>query len=293
MTFNTDIDLGSVLMSKQLVTESQLQICLKKQHLEGGYLSQHLIECGFLKDADLTTCLTCQYGYCYIPLDSYSISEAAIGAIPPKFLRDYCVIPIEKSDKLLTVVMADPLNKGVVDVLRQMSGCEIIVFVSSRQEIQNALKRYYALHISQVNLDRFQDDSVLRDDVKANSYIHSGSYSGPSRRRYCRSKIGLDAEYYLYPYSVKTKIKNISMNGICFETYLPLAQGSQLALNIKLNDQEPAYAIETVVEVARCVTMNRNNDDSLSLYEFGGFFNFVSEENQYLLAELIKNPPRG
>ena len=287
----TEVDLGAVLLEKKLITESQLEACVQQQRLKGGYLSQHLIDRGYIKDSDLTTCLTCQYGYCYLPLDAYAVAENVLNIIPLDFLRSYCVVPIEKTEKLLTVVMADPTNKGVVDALRQLSGCEIIVFVSCRQEIQNALGRYYSTQLLNIDLDRYSNDPSLRDEAL---YIHSNSYSGPNRRRYIRRPLDLNAEYFLYPYAVKTKTRNISMSGVSFDTYLPLAKGAQLALSIHLEGHGDIQTIITVVEIARCESRNRRteaiDDDSLALYDVGGFFNFISEKDQGALAAALRNP---
>lgn len=285
---NLDIDLGSLLLEKKVITQSQLNECLQKQKIKGGYLSQHLIDAGYIKDADLTTCLTCQYGYCYLPLESYAVSEETLKTIPQKFAVDFCVFPIEKNDKLLSIVMADPLNRGVLEILRQITHCEIIVFISTRQEIKKAIEKNYHVEFREFELDRYANDSVLRDNMQS-TFVANGLYTGPSRRRYKRLYTDLIAEYYSYPNVIKTKITNISMSGILFEANGSIPNGTQVTMNIHLEQNK---FITGVVEICRCESKNLIDvifgTNKNSFYEIGGYFDFMPEENQQILAQFLK-----
>ncbi|MFH0876613.1 MAG: PilZ domain-containing protein [Candidatus Omnitrophota bacterium] len=284
---NIDIDLGSLLLEKKSITQTQLNECVQKQHIKGGFLSDHLIDCGYVQDAEIATCLTCNYGYCYIPLSSYQITDEALAAVPAKFACEFSVLPIEKHDKLLSVVMADPLNKGVLEILRQITHCEIIVFVSTRHEIHQAIEHYYHCVIQSFDLDRFANDPILRDNLSTHP-VANGLYTGPSRRRYKRLFTDLPAEYFCYPAVVKTKVTNISMSGVLFEANSAIPHGYQLTMNIHLNQNN---FITGVIEVCRCDSKNLIDVvfgiNKNSFYEVGGFFDFMPDENQEVLARYL------
>jgi hypothetical protein len=287
---NTDIDIGSMLLEKKLINKVQLQECLDQQKIKGGYLSQHLVEAGYIKDTDFTTCLTCQYGYCYLPLKSYSIEDAAINAIPPEYAYNYCVIPIEKTDKILTVVMADPLNKGVIEMLRRVSHCEIVIFISSRSEVKQTIEKCYGKPFVNFELVKFKDDRILRD-IFYKQEISTNCYQGPNRRMYRRLYCELDLEYYAYPHTIKTKVLNISMGGLLFESNVAIPKGMQMTVNIALGNN---MFVAGIIEVSRCESIRMTNtvfgDDSPTFYfyEVGAFFNFLTEENQNRLADFLK-----
>lgn len=287
---SVDMELGSMLMSKKIISHEHLKIALAEQKIKGGYLSQRLLELGYVKDTDLATCLTCQYGFCYLPLNSYDISEATLEIISPQFACEYCVVPIEINDKFLTVTMSDPLNKGVIEILRQISHCEIVVFVSTHGEIKQAIEKYYKIPYKSFELDKFSQDSGLRDNL-SQSCISNGLYSGPNRRRYKRLHYRISGEYYLYPNIIKTKILNVSMSGILFEANTHLPKGAQIAINLHLDRYR---FITAVVEVTRCESKNmidviyENGNGNHHVYEVGAFFNFLSEENQHMLADFMK-----
>lgn len=290
---NIDADLGIVLLEKKLITQKQLQECMGIHKMKGGYLSQHLIEAGYLKDADLTTCLTCQYGYCYLPLRSYSINETALTSIPKKYVYDYCALPIEKNDKLLTVVMADPLNKGVLEMLRRVSRCEIVVFVSTRADIRAAIEKYYGAPHKDFELNKYCQDNILRDDLVCKE-ISNGIYVGPNRRRYRRLSEEMVMEYFAYPQAVRTKALNISLSGILFGSNTFIPRGSQMAVNIHITDQSFVTGVMEVVRFHPKKNIPSAPGSGTSYaYEVGAYFTFLSEGNQDMLADFLKRRLRG
>ncbi|HQP92065.1 MAG TPA: hypothetical protein PLU24_05260 [Candidatus Omnitrophota bacterium] len=285
-----DIDLGTMLLEKKLVTRENLKECQDILKIKGGYLSQHLIESGYIKDSDLTTCLTCQYGYCYLPLKSYAIDENALQSIPKRYAQDYCVIPIEKNDKLLTVVMADPLNKGILESLRLVTSCEIIVFISTRTDIKEHIEKYYGGPYPDFKLDKFNEDAILRDNLVSKE-VSNGFYVGPNRRRYRRLYQEKELQFYSYPQVTRTKALNISMSGLLFGSNTFIPRGAQLAVSLDLGNHRQ---IAGVVEVARftprelVTAMPASRSESQYPYEIGAFFTFLSDENQVMLAEYLK-----
>ncbi|MFA5038927.1 MAG: PilZ domain-containing protein [Candidatus Omnitrophota bacterium] len=283
-----DMELGASLLEKQLLTTEQLKEAFEQQKVKGGYLSQRLIELGYVTDADITTHLTCEFGYSYIPLSAYTITDDALASIPFECACDFCVLPIEKHDKLLTTAMADPLNKGVIELIRQISRCEIVVLVSTRAEISQGIQKYYGAMFKEFELDKFRDDVVLRDNLMERE-ISNGLYAGLNRRRYKRVPIKLDAEYYVYPNFVKTEIKNISMSGVLFETPVPMPPGSELAINIHLDNYRYVTGVVEIIrsDPSHLVEASWSNGNK-SLYETGAFFSFMPLKNQEMMAQFLR-----
>lgn len=288
---NLEQDLGQMLLEKKALTPDQLKECLRRQRIKGGSLTQYLIDAGYLKDTDVATYLTCQYGYSYIPLKAYNVTDEALGMIPAQVACDYMIFPIEKNDRLLTVTMADPLNKGVIETLRQLTHCEIIVFVSTRSEIMEAIAKYYSPSLKRFEMDRFHKEEILRDDV-LHPFISNGFYAGPNRRRYRRLNRSLSLEYFLYPHAVTTKVDNVSLGGILFESNTVLPKGLQLAATIFLDNGKKTPA---VIELARCEpkklldTISSEEDaDAANYFQVGAFFNFLADTDQDVLAEYLR-----
>jgi len=285
-----DKDLGEFLIEKNVATPEQIEEARKEQRRLGGYLSAHLINRGILKDSAFATFLTCHYGFSYLPLKAYNISEAAIQALAPEVIRDYCVFPVEKSEKLLSITMADPLNKGVVELLRHLTESEIIVFISTFTEVREAIKNYFGEQHIPSCLDRFPNDTVLRDDL-VTPFISHTLYTGANRRRYRRFYGDLELDYHMYPHTIRTRAKNISMSGVLFEANMVLPKGTQVAVRLHL---EKGHSVQGVVEVARCESKKLSTttfgDDSevFSFFEVGAAFNFMSNADQDNLAGFLR-----
>jgi hypothetical protein len=287
---NLDKDLGDFLIEKNVATPEQIEEVRREQRRLGGYLSAHLVERGILKDSAFATFLTCHYGFSYLPLKAYNISESALQALDPKTIRDFWVFPVEHSEKLLSVTMADPLNKGVVEHLRQLTGSEIIVFISTYAEVREATRVYFGEEKETSHLDRFPEDTTLRDDLVTPFIAHS-LYNGANRRRYRRLYQELELDYHVYPHTIRTSAKNISMSGVLFESNMVLPKGSQIAVRLHL---DKTHALMAVVDVNRCESKKLSNtvfgDDSqvFNLFEVGASFSFLSRTDQEALADLLR-----
>ncbi|MGE5279393.1 MAG: PilZ domain-containing protein [Deltaproteobacteria bacterium] len=286
---NLDKDLGEFLIEKNVATPGQIDEARKEQLRLGGYLSTHLIERGILKDSAFATFLTCHYGFSYLPLKAYNISETALKALPARVARDFCVFPVEKSERLLSITMADPLNKGVVEFLRQLTHSEVIVFISTYSEIREAIRNYFGEDEAS-RLDRLPNDTVLRDDL-VTPFISHSLYTGVNRRRYRRLYQDVELDYRMYPHTIRTNAKNISMSGVLFESNMVLPKGSQLTLALFLDG---GRSISAVVDVNRCESKKLANtvfgDDSrvYNLFEVGAAFTFVSNADQEALADFLR-----
>ena len=74
--------------------------------------------------------------------------------------------------------MADPLNEGVIEILRRLSGCQINVFISSYREIRKAIGKYYDITLCDYDMDRFKDDRILGESLKQDIVKCFEGYNG-------------------------------------------------------------------------------------------------------------------
>lgn len=284
-------DLGLMLLEKKIITQSQLTEAAMQQKIRGGYLSQHLIELGYLKDTGLTAFLTCRFGYAYLPLKCYDIPKEALDSIPSQLSRDFCILPLEKTNDLLTITMVDPLNKGVMDVLKQVSHCKIAVFISTRHEIKDALEKHCQGGPTDFQLDQFSQDTTLRENLHAQEY-YAEQKASQARRRYKRFSTKLVIDFCARR-DIRSNITNISMNGILFESEHWIPNGTQMAVNIFLNKETFITAVIEVVRSKPKKPMTIFSAKNITDYcEVGAFFIFMSTQDQEKLASFLKEKTR-
>ena len=135
--------LGELLCEKGVINEAQLEKAVKVQNEKGGLIGQILVILGYAKEEEIAQVLTVQYGYPYLPLQSYEISDEMIKLLPENVCKQYNLIAIDKIGNLLTISMSNPLNNQAVEDIEMLSGCKVQIFISTITDINNAIAKYY------------------------------------------------------------------------------------------------------------------------------------------------------
>ena len=135
--------LGELLVEKGIINEAQLDKALKILKEKGGLIGQIFVMLGYVKEEEIAQVLTVQYGFPYLPLESYEISADMIKLIPENVAKQYNLIAIDKIGTLLTISMSNPLNIQAAEDIEMLSGCKVQVFISTMTDITNAIKKYY------------------------------------------------------------------------------------------------------------------------------------------------------
>ena len=135
--------LGDMLIRAGLITQKQLQEALQLQKTTGGKLGYNLVKLGFVKEEDITSLLSEQYGVPAIHLEHFEIDESILKHIPAEVAQKYLVIPIERTGATLTVAMADPSNVFALDDIRFITGYQVEPVVAAEASIREAISRYY------------------------------------------------------------------------------------------------------------------------------------------------------
>jgi type IV pilus assembly protein PilB len=136
--------LGKVLLERRLITDEQLTVALEQQRDSGRRLGQVLIDLGFTTPDAVLGALSLQLGVPATRLNGFTISPAAVRALPEKVARKHMAVPLQKLGTMLQVAIASPTDLTALDDLRFASGCQIQTLVALEDEIAAALDRFYA-----------------------------------------------------------------------------------------------------------------------------------------------------
>jgi type IV pilus assembly protein PilB len=126
-----------------MVTPQQLQEALNHQKMGGGKLGKAFVSLGFVKDEEITSLLSRQYGVPSINLDHFEVDPTIIKIIPAETARKYQVLPLSRSGAVLTIAMADPTNVFAMDDIKFMTGYNVEPVVASEGAIEDSIERYY------------------------------------------------------------------------------------------------------------------------------------------------------
>src|SRR6186713_50534 len=137
------IKLGELLLKENMVTPQQLQEALGHQKMNGGKLGKAFVSLGYVRDEEITSLLSRQYGVPSINLDHFEVDPAIIKIIPSETARKYQILPLSRSGATLTIAMADPTNVFAMDDIKFMTGYNVEPVVASETSVLEAIQRYY------------------------------------------------------------------------------------------------------------------------------------------------------
>ena len=135
--------LGEVLVERGVIDHEQILMTIAYQREKGGLFGEILVALKFATEEDIAQALTCQYGFPYLPLANYEIDLEVINSIPENVCRQFCLIPVDKIGKSLTLAMADPLNQNAIEDVELITKSTVQAFVSTASDIKEAIARYY------------------------------------------------------------------------------------------------------------------------------------------------------
>ena len=135
--------IGDILLERGIVNRQELEQALAHQKEHGGLLGQVLVELGTVTEEEVALALTAQYGFPYLPLESYEIDDEIARLVPEQVARQYVLIPIDRIGNALSVTMADPSNVQAVEDIELLTSCAVQTFVSTPSDIRKAIARSY------------------------------------------------------------------------------------------------------------------------------------------------------
>ncbi|QGG54213.1 GspE/PulE family protein [Paenibacillus sp. B01] len=140
--------LGDLLVESGVITETELQEALREQGRTKQKLGDLLIAQGYMTEQQLIEVLEFQLGIPHVSLFKYQIDPSIAQIIPESLARRYQVIPLHKEGGKLMVAMADPLDYFAIEELRMSTGFRIEPAISTKEELQRAIARFYGLQDS-------------------------------------------------------------------------------------------------------------------------------------------------
>ncbi|HOT49964.1 MAG TPA: cyclic nucleotide-binding domain-containing protein [Candidatus Hydrogenedentes bacterium] len=111
--------LEDLLLETGTISEEQLQKAKEKQAREGGFLGQILVDMQCIGDDSLTSFLAKHCRIPHLSLLDYLIDENLLKLVPKDICEKYCVLPIDRLGRNLTVAMVNPLDAKALEAVRK------------------------------------------------------------------------------------------------------------------------------------------------------------------------------
>jgi type IV pilus assembly protein PilB len=166
--------LGDRLLAAGLISSHQLELALREQKRTGKLVGTVLHELGFATEQDISSFLAQDAQTPTVDVLKLEIAPDVIGLIPYDFCKDEGVIPYQRKDGTLKLVMADPFNVLTIDYVEQITRLRVEVLSAPRLDILDKL--------SAVNDREGSIDSTIDELMKISGRKGSEETTAPMMR---------------------------------------------------------------------------------------------------------------
>ncbi len=167
------------LISAGELTESDLQKALKR-HTGHVSFQEILVEKGYVSPRAITRALAEVNGFEFIELAGRKSDPQALGLLRPREAWQNRVLPLSFEGEALAIALADPNDVYTPDHLRLRFGCQILVQIAEKTELEAALRRAYGPE-SHARFDSSSSDMIDRRSTVLDEEPNSSTashYSG-------------------------------------------------------------------------------------------------------------------
>lgn len=133
--------LGEILYKSGLVEKQALIDAIKTAQKNNKRLGETLVELGLVTEENVSKAIAHQFGLDYIDLDKHSIPQNILNLIPREVVSKYGVIPLSSENGRLKLIISDPLDLDMLDILRFRLNSEIDTCIASPTKIRAFIDR--------------------------------------------------------------------------------------------------------------------------------------------------------
>lgn len=148
--------LGDSLVDAGVINAKQLSEALTEQKRAGEKLGETLIRLGFCSQDQLIEVLSDQMGIPFVRLDRTVIDPEAANLLSKDSAKKYKVMPLYKTNNLLNIAMADPLDIFTIDEIEFQTGLEVSQAIAIEEDILEAIERFYGADRAKADMSKYK-----------------------------------------------------------------------------------------------------------------------------------------
>ena len=150
-----DKELGSLLLSLNMVSEENLGKALDEMKKLKRPLEKVIVEMGFIPRQKLYEVIARHQGFNFARLDNVKVPAEAVKRFPEPLAIQTQSVPFKMENGNLFVAMAEPSDLFAIDQIQMQSGMHVEAFMASPEDIEEARLKVYA--------QRQQTESLMQE----------------------------------------------------------------------------------------------------------------------------------
>lgn len=156
--------LGEILVGWGVITQDKVDDALAHAQSEHLRIGEALVALGLADEEDVTKALASQYDMEYMDLERNVVVSTELELIPEDIVRKHLVVPIQRENGRLRIIITDPLDLETMDMLRFRLNMELDPVLASRGKMRAFIDNIY-------RSDKSLDDAVAQLESSIDSTI--------------------------------------------------------------------------------------------------------------------------
>lgn len=232
--------LGEILVSWNLLSEKDLADALRYAEANHKRIGEALIELELCSEEDVTKALAAQFDMEYVDLDKSTSVPANIKLIPEKIIKEHKVLPLGQENGRLKVVISDPLDVDLLDLLRFRLNTEIEATLAPRSKIQRYIQTFMEnvkdkIRETSASIDASIDEDAPDEDVAAS--VDAGEDAPIIRlinMMIAEAVRNRASDIHIEPMADRVRVR-YRIDGVCVERdRIPLSMRNAVTARLKL-----------------------------------------------------------
>ena len=154
------MNLGDILIKQGAIDESEVKQALTIGKGSGKRLGEALLEAGLCKEVDIAKALATQFDMDYFDLDRPDAGdEIDMSLVPNEVIKKHLILPLGKSNGRIKLIIHDPMDLELLDLLRFRLNCEVDTAVAAK----GSIKQFIEGNTSSPSM--FSDESLVTESV--------------------------------------------------------------------------------------------------------------------------------
>ncbi len=143
LTVTNRSQLAIMLNKRNLLNDRQVQELYKQQQVRKEPVFKLILEHDWVSEKKIREILSKELMIEEVALSEIQVDPAIAALLPRTLCNRQCVLPIRQEGRRLTLVMADPMDTGLIDDLKFTAGLEIEAVMANVADIRKKISEVY------------------------------------------------------------------------------------------------------------------------------------------------------
>ncbi|MFH0732161.1 MAG: PilZ domain-containing protein [Candidatus Omnitrophota bacterium] len=207
------------------------------------------------------------YSIPYLPLDNYAIDDCIIDLVPVEIVKKYSIMPVDKLNDNLSLVMENPLDEKAIKAVEDITGCKVRRLLGTHEEIQLSIKQYYGRRIKIEEPVQEKEKTVISTVKKEQEKLPPAPAQPAADANISDADTGEKRGFFRFKRSItisfpaegsyqQSETFDISYSGLSFKSLVPISVGSYMVVQLGPFRRDSDCPIVLLVQVMRRIQID-------------------------------------